>query len=118
MILQSSLYEKAIYVSRSKCLSSFDSNFFFSNIETNIIKIYIPTFTPGLQSARETLMVESAQSRGVADAVCHTQGHPHPVTENQTQINSSLTFLLYCLHMILYIHTQLEQSKEHGHDLS
>lgn len=88
---------------------------FFSNIVTYYIQIYIPTFTPGLQSARETLMVESAQSRRVADIVCLTPGRPHSVTEKSHSNQFLKTCLLHCLHVLLYIHTLLERSKENGH---
>lgn len=88
---------------------------FFSNIVTYYIQIYIPTFTPGLQSARETLMVESAQSRRVADIVCLTPGRPHSVTEKSHSNQFIKTSLLHCLHVLLYIHTLLERSKENGH---
>lgn len=88
---------------------------FLSNIVTYYIQIYIPTFTPGLQSARETLMVESAQSRRVADIVCLTPGRPHSVTEKSHSNQFLKTCLLHCLHVLLYIHTLLERSKENGH---
>lgn len=88
---------------------------FFSNIVTYYIQIYIPTFTPGLQSARETLMVESAQSRRVADIVCLTPGRPHSVTEKSHSNQFLKTCLLHCLHVLLYINTLLERSKENGH---
>lgn len=88
---------------------------FFSNIVTYYIQIYIPTFTPGLQSARETLMVESAQSRRVADIVCLTPGRPHSVTEKSHSNKFLKTCLLHWLHVLLYIHTLLERSKENGH---
>lgn len=88
---------------------------FFSNIVTYYIQIYIPTFTPGLESARETLMVESAQSRRVADIVCLTPGRPHSVTEKSHSNQFLKTCLLHCLHVLLYIHTLLERSKENGH---
>lgn len=88
---------------------------FFSNIVTYYIQIYIPTFTPGLQSARETLMMESAQSRRVADIVCLTPGRPHSVTETSHSNQFLKTCLLHCLHVLLYIHTLLERSKENGH---
>lgn len=88
---------------------------FFSNIVTYYIQIYIPTFTPGMESARETLMVESAQSRRVADIVCLTPGRPHSVTEKSHSNQFLKTCLLHCLHVLLYIHTLLERSKENGH---
>lgn len=88
---------------------------FFSNIVTYYIQIYIPTFTPGLQSARETLMVESAQSWRVADIVCLTPGRPHSVTKKSHSNQFLKTCLLHCLHVLLYIHTLLERSKENGH---
>lgn len=91
---------------------------FFSNIVTYYIQIYIPTFTPGLQSARETLMVESAQSRRVADIVCLTPGRPHSVTEKSHSNKFLKTCLLHWLHVLLYIHTLLERSKENGHNWS
>lgn len=91
---------------------------FFSNIVTYYIQIYIPTFTPGLQSARETLMVESAQSRRVADIVCLTPGRPHSVTEKSHSNQFLKTCLLHCLHVLLYIHRLLERSKENGHNWS
>lgn len=101
--------------SRSK-VKLFDSTCnFFSNIVTYYIQIYIPTFTPGLQSARETLMVESAQSRRVADIVCLTPGRPHSVTEKSHSNKFLKTCLLHWLHVLLYIHTLLERSKENGH---
>lgn len=85
--------------SRSK-VKLFDST---CNIVTYYIQIYIPTFTPGLQSARETLMVESAQSRRVADIVCLTPGRPHSVTEkSHSNPKDVFTTLFTCITLYPY----------------
>lgn len=76
---------------------------FLSNIVTYYIQIYISTFTPGLQSARETLMVESAQSRRVADIVCLTPGRPHSVTEkSHSNPKDVFTTLFTCITLYPY----------------